>query len=142
MNLWIKPGILVRATKDHGHALMDLAHELVGCGGQYRKRRAFMRRAGLPCLPNARNAHDELVTEMDSEWAFSLAVRLPLEKSAYGYDAPLADYQVSIKFAREHRLASHIDRRQFRFERWFVLGDQLPVHLIELSLSGNQSQHW
>ena len=98
-----------------------------------------MRRAGLPCLPNARNAHDEFVTEMNSERALSLAVRLPLEKSAEGYDAPLADYQVSIKFAREHRLASHIDRRQFRFELVFVPRDQLPVHLIELSLSGNQS---
>src|SRR6266704_3370316 len=110
MILRIKPGILVRAAKDHGHPVVNLAHERIGFRRHNRKRSAFVRSARSPRGPNPRNTHNGFILKVDFERALALAIPLPFVKTAQRDDASLADYQISIESALENRFASGVDR--------------------------------
>ena len=111
MNLWIKPGVFVRTSKDHRHSVVDFAHERIRRSGQYGKGPAFFWRAGTPSVPNARDAHDRFVAKVDFERALSVAVSLPLVEPADGYNGALTDDEITIESALKDRLASRVDRR-------------------------------
>jgi hypothetical protein len=65
----------------------------------------FVRRAGPPGIPDACNAHDGLVLQVDFERALSVAGILPLEEPAQPKDTSLADDELTIESALEDRPA-------------------------------------
>src|SRR6185295_9612944 len=105
MNLWIKPSILVGAVKDDRHTIVDLTHQLIGGCRQDRKGVPFVRSTGMPRVPDARDAHDGFVAEMNLERPLSLPVVLPLKKTAQRDDGALSDDEITTQSALEDRFA-------------------------------------
>src|SRR5437899_3268432 len=79
---WIKPGLLIVPIQDHGHAIMDVAHEFIGGCRQNGERPALVGPAGMPSLPDPGDAHDQFIVERNSERVFSVIGCLPFEEPA------------------------------------------------------------
>src|SRR5262249_3838514 len=126
------------ASQDHRHPIVNLIHELVCSSGQDRERAALTRCAGPPSLPNSGEAHDGIVSEVNLERP--LFVGLPLEESAQRHDATLASNQFTEQAALEHRLALGVDGRELRRECRLESRNELPAHLLELTLAINEAK--
>ena len=102
----------------------------------------LLRRARMPCVPNAGDAHNRFVAPVNPERASERSRSLPFVETTYRHDTPLPRDEIAIQPARKDSFAARIDRRELRAERGFRRRHKLPAHPIDLEVTESDSDDW